>query len=85
MDKLEAALRDYWKRQGVEAPANGADGFWDYALAQARQSKLVYPAPTKDGNWQNHDDPEYARALTVPPLWAKKGVWEVKEGFPPFA
>ena len=82
VDKLEAALRDIWQRQGVIPPAD--DGFWKYALAQAQAGKLVYPLPSKDGNWQNYDDPIYVRALTVPPLWAKKGEWTVHEGFPPF-
>ena len=83
MDKVEAQLRDMWKRQGVTGMI-AQDGFWAYALKQAKAGKLVIPQPSPDGNWQNHDDPLYATAYTLPPLWAKKGEWVVSEGFAPF-
>ncbi len=84
VDRLEALLTDMWARQGVK-PAKGADAFWAYALAQARQGRIIVPQASRDGNYYNSDDPRYVIAYTLPvPLWCEKNVWQVHEGFPPF-
>ena len=85
MDRTERILRDMWRRQGVEPPANGTNAFWDYALRNAQGSYPIIPMPSRDGSFENHDDPLYAIAYTMPPLYAAKGVWNVRRGLPPKA
>lgn len=85
MNIQEATLRDMWKRQGVEPPANGTNAFWDYALAVVRtQGRVIIPQPSKDGNFENHDDPTFVIAYTFPAMYTVKGgAWTVSEGLPP--
>ena len=84
MNKREAILRDMWERQGVKPPANGDNAFWDYAREAALSNgRAIIPQPSQDGNFENHDSPTFIIAYTLPPLYAVKGEWQVKEGLPP--
>lgn len=77
-------LKDIWTRQG--ANWNDEDAFCQTALALAGlNGEIIYPMPSKDGNWQNLTSyPGYIVAYMNPVYSYNQATGEVFKGLPPF-
>lgn len=80
----EAWLEDIYRRQGVELPKAEDNSFARYVRNEWMQKgRLIYPLPSPDGNFENHDHARFVFAYTVPPLFCERGTWsQIYEGNP---
>ncbi len=85
MDQIREWLKDMWARAGVTSV--DGDAVFDWSVKQAKlNNKVFVPQDARGGSYQNWSDPRYVLCYTLPaPLYFERGVFEIKEGFPPLA
>ncbi len=83
----EALLRDMWLRQGINVEELDPNcTFYRYAADKAvNEGRLIVPQPSRDGNFENHSNPPYVTAYTIPPMYCTVNKWVVSEGLPPLS